>query len=452
MQKERRILKQHTVSFYQLALCALAMLAFLLHLFTSSVSGMAYCVIIIILVCVLAFSKPVVRNGLPRVYKFCWIATILVILVNYLFRYRSNVVIIDIIVLFCGFAVILCFSKTPGCYDAALSRIKAMSCFFAFGVFLQVLAPSIYRAVIQLFPSGFRSLLMAGISATGKIRGFSTNPGFSAGYVIAGIFVVYAGMRHSKKIRRRDMTLFILLLLSLLMTNKRAPFLFLILTIAIIRILPERGTKRLKKLWTGLMIALVIIVLFFLLQDVLGQITFLKRLVVSIQSFMEGDDITSGRSKLSAWAVKLFLQNPVTGIGWGFYRTTTRGNATLLKYLDVHNVYLQLLCETGLIGFIAFISVFAVSWNMTKKSYCACISTENPALRKWKTPLLFSFAFQTYFLLYCLTGNPLYDQFYQVLYSISCSIAVAFRYVSKKQPYSGVNENESDVILTDEMY
>jgi len=435
MQKERMISKQHTVSLHQLALCAYALMAFLLHLFSSSISTVAYCVIIILFACGFAFSKPIFRNGLPRAYKFFWITAILVTLANYLFRYSSNGVFIDVIVLFSGFIVILCFSGTPDCYNAALSEVKAMSCFFAFGILLQVLAPFIYSAVIQLFPSGFRSSLAAGLSSAGKIKGFSTNPGFSAGYVIAGILALYAGSRHSIRIRRRDKILFVLLLLSLLMTRKRAPFLFLILTIAIIHILPERGTKRLKKIWTFLMIALVIIVLFFLLQDALGQITFLKRLVVSIQSFMEGDDITSGRSKLSAWAVKLFLQNPVTGIGWGFYRTTTRGNATLLKYLDVHNVYLQLLCETGLIGFIAFVTVFAVSWNMTKKSYCACISTENPVLRKWKTPLLFSFAFQTYFLLYCLTGNPLYDQFYQVLYSVSCSIAVAYRFVSRKYPY-----------------
>lgn len=210
----------------------------------------------------------------------------------------------------------------------------------------------------------------------------------------------------------------------------------MLLTIAIVSIFPERGTKRLKKMWVWLMIVLAIVVLFFLFQDALTQISLLRRFVVSIQGFLGGEDVTSGRSRLTAWAVQLFLQHPVTGIGWGRYRTTTLGNATFTKSLDTHNVYLQLLCETGVVGFAVFALVFILSWNITRKSYCACIRSEDQNTMKWATALLFSFSFQTYFLLYCLSGNPLYDQFYQIIYALSCSIAVAFNYVSKTQLYS----------------
>ena len=433
METERKVsAKQYTVQLSRLAICAYTCLAFLLHLFTYELSATVYCLTLIGLVFVFAVAKPVVLHSMPPVYLYAWLASLIVLLTNYLFRYKSNAVLIDVSVLLSGFVVISCISQKSDDYTAALSVIRKMTIFFAVGVMIQSLIPSVYSVIIQLFPPHIRNSLRSGLSGVGKIKGFTTNPGFTAGYIVAGIFAVYAFGLRDYNIRKRNLVTILLLFVALLMTRKRGPLLFMVLTIAIVQILPERGTKRFKKLWFGLMSVLAIIVFFLLFQDILAQIPLLSRMVVSIQGFLSGEDVTNGRSRLTIWALQLFRRNPVYGIGWGRYRTTTIGNATLTKSLDTHNVFLQLLCETGIIGFAAFTLVFVLSWNMTRKGYCDCIRTEDPNLKKWAQPLFFSFAFQTYFLLYCLTGNPLYDQFYQILYALSCSIAVAYNYFFKR--------------------
>lgn len=424
---------QHTVTLSRLALCLYTVLAFLLHLFTYDISATAYCIILTILVIAFAVAKPFVLHGVPTAYVYIWTAALAVLLVNYFFRYRVNFVLIDVIVLLGGFVLIVCFSKKADDYMAVLSVIRIMAIFFAVGVLIQGLLPSVYSVIIRVFPPNIQRSMSAGIGAASKIKGFTTNTGFTAGYIIAGIFVILSFIQRDKKAGRRSLILLSLLLITLLMTSKRGPLLFMLLTIAIIRIIPERGTKRARRLWVGLILVSAIIVLFFLFQDALAQIPVLRRVVISVQGFLSGEDVSSGRSRLTAWAIQLFRENPVLGIGWGRYRTTTIGNATYTKSLDAHNVYLQLLCETGIIGFAAFALVFAASWNMARKRYCACLQTENSILMRWASPLLFSFAFQTYFILYNLSGNPLYDQFYQIMYALSCSIVVAYNYVSKLQ-------------------
>lgn len=438
MKKENALMpKQHIVKLPQLALCAYVCMAFLLHLFTSQLSGTAYCLTLAFLVIVFVVTKPVILFGMPRSYLFAWIAALAVLVYNYIFRLRHAVVLIDASVLMLGFLIILFFSKDSALYTETFSVIKFMALFFAVGVLIQGLLPSVYRVIIRVFPSNLQASLSNNLSDTGKLQGFTTNPGFAAGYIVSGIFAFLSfTLRDKRGLRRKFIPIF-LLTIALILTGKRGHFLFMVITIAIVRILPERGTKQLKKMWSGLMIALAAVVLFFLFQDALAQISLIRRYIVTVQGLLSGEDVSSGRYRLTAWALHLFQENPVVGIGWSVFRTTTAGNATVKKLLDTHNVYLQLLCETGIIGFTVFASVFLLSWNLARNGYCACIRSNDPRLLKWAPVLLFSFSFQTFFLLYSLSGNPLYDQFYQILYALSCSIAVAYNYVSKR---SGIRE------------
>ena len=62
-----------------------------------------------------------------------------------------------------------------------------------------------------------------------------------------------------------------------------------------------------------------------------------------------GEDISTGRFDLYEIAYKAFSQSPIFGIGAGLFKEVTHA------YTDVHNAYLQVLCEQGIIGLILFI-------------------------------------------------------------------------------------------------
>jgi putative inorganic carbon (HCO3(-)) transporter len=64
----------------------------------------------------------------------------------------------------------------------------------------------------------------------------------------------------------------------------------------------------------------------------------------------------SAAMRLLFWGVAatLFIGSPVVGVGYGNFRDLYDLPGIAPGVFDVHNLYLQLLCETGIVGFLAF--------------------------------------------------------------------------------------------------
>lgn len=83
-------------------------------------------------------------------------------------------------------------------------------------------------------------------------------------------------------------------------------------------------------------------------------------------------DISSGRLKLWGIALDLFISSPIIGIGWGRFSEHISGTYNVLnagQLNNVHNNYLQLLCETGIIGFILVATpIFSLYYRTIKRA------------------------------------------------------------------------------------
>ncbi len=137
----------------------------------------------------------------------------------------------------------------------------------------------------------------------------------------------------------------------------------------------------------------------------------------------ESGDISTGRFRLYRYAWDFFLDNPILGIGWRRYTQYVvplfHGKKQLM---DTHNVFLQLLCETGVVGFTAFFVLFASAYAATIR-YAILSRNELVELpSELKTALVYSLCYQTFFLQYCMTGNPLYDL--ETLFAYFAAVAV----------------------------
>ncbi len=394
-------------------------LSFLLHLFTRVFSGYAYAILLFAFTLIYILSrKIIIRRG--NEFALTWIISIVILVLSFLHSQRSNGALLDVIVFTCGFLLIIFCSENAGTYLRCLAVIKAFAVFFAAGVILQRFIPPIYRIIIQVFPSAYRSSL---ISSGGS--GFTLNSGYTAGYIIAGLFVAISLYKRENPGYKKIM-LPLFLLLGLLLTVKRGPTFFFILTVIYCYLAPVKSSKKMKRYWTLFLIVAFALIVLFAFRDALSSIPIVGKILDTIAGVINGEDVTTGRTRLYLWALELFRRNPIFGIGWGRYRTTVVGNVTLVKDFETHNIYLQLLAETGIIGFIAFVTTFLIFWNTTRIAYCKCVQNNNLYEANWRKLLYFSLAYQTYFLLYGLTGNPLYDPHFQLMYIFSCVIIAAY--------------------------
>jgi len=87
--------------------------------------------------------------------------------------------------------------------------------------------------------------------------------------------------------------------------------------------------------------------------------------ILSESRLQDVDEFTSV-SRLALWGAAgyMFLEHPMMGVGFGNYRSLYNDYIPGAEpgQLDAHNLYLQFLGETGVIGFLAFgVMVFALA-------------------------------------------------------------------------------------------
>ena len=90
-----------------------------------------------------------------------------------------------------------------------------------------------------------------------------------------------------------------------------------------------------------------------------------------------------GRVLLWATAWDYFLHSPVMGVGWGNFVDLYGSDLTSLVppgLYAVHNIYLQLLAETGLVGFVAFFYLVVQSWRQAWSQWRSSLDSLDRAL------------------------------------------------------------------------
>lgn len=369
-------------------------------------------------------------------FAFLWWLSYLYILLSHSGKRQYFSDYLTLFVFFAGIALLLCSGGESRNFQPACKVIFVLSLFYAASVWLQVLFPSLYNLYLTRLPLSNQTAILAASQDQAYYTGFSSNAGFTAGHLISGILLLLSDKENFlvKRTRiQRGITL-VFLLASLLMTGRRAPTLFMLIALAGIYILPQKGASLLRRISKVLLLSFVALLIAFLFMDRLVGLPFFARISESLNAFLSGQDISSGRSALFSHAWSTFLANPFFGIGWGNFRTTTIGQVTIMTQMDVHNIYLQLLCETGFVGFMLIMTAFMVTLGSTLKSVRGLQSESRGGA--WLSLLRYSLGYQLFFLLYGLTGNPLYEPIFLMMYFFSSAIVLAYR------RYDGIRSGE----------
>lgn len=370
--------------------------------------------IVLLLVGLLCFFSTIrFKKGKQPITVVLAIICFFIVLFNRNARFAAGDYGIDVCVMI-GLSVYCLAYTMNNWHQTYYKYLLIMGVFYGLTTIFLFLFPQIYlRYVFPLFGTQRGAIL----AQKGYAVGFSPHYSITAMYLVAGasaaIIPLLRGKDFDKDAKRRLILLFILVYVSILLTGKRAHSVFMIFAGVITYWLLNKDKKqgRLFYLIVGLSVFIVIFLIASYYYPPLYNV--MKRFEVTIS---EGNLLT-GRDKLILECIEMFESNPLFGTGWGSYTVLTAS-----RFIDAHNVYVQLLAENGIILSIPFYAFFIANWIHAARAGSRLSS--RGLLNNWTDTAMIgvSLLFQIFFLFYCLTGNPLYDTQVFFPYIFACAI------------------------------
>lgn len=250
--------------------------------------------------------------------------------------------------------------------------------------------------------------------ADGMHSGFACEKSAAAFIMNIGLSCEAATYFTNNKLKRTDIVSVIILVIGLLLTGKR---MLLAVPVIIFTVMLLFSKRRNKSATLLLSLALVIAIVFIALN------VMPKSIVVFDRFTMYEDDTLRGRDLLWTYALLIFKSNPLIGCGFGAYNTLasslglTTGSGAIWS-TNAHNIYIQLLAETGIIGTLLF-SIWMFKSLIDAIKLNKIIEVVDTETQHDKVFTYFCIFVQCVILLYGLTGNPIYVVNELMLYGFS---------------------------------
>lgn len=296
---------------------------------------------------------------------------------------------------------------------------------FLVGIFLLINKDILYNYVIPnlyFHENGSTKRLLYEAIDNGYMTGLC-NHYSKMGMIMSLGVISMTGCLFDKKKDIKKIIVLVLFIVGLGLTGKRGPTLFTLISIFSTLYLFSQKKLTKKQLLKVFIECIATIVLFIIVYIRVPQV---QKLIGRLLE--EGADIntlSTGRVSLfwvNAWT--LFKGHPFVGNGWRSFRNlvvTMFGNNSAN---DAHNIYFQLLAEVGIIGFIAIVTFMILTWRKTYRLIKdKSVSAENDNV---VVILKMSLCYETFFMLYGFTGNPLYDMVCYFPYLLCCVITWSF--------------------------
>lgn len=321
----------------------------------------------------------------------------------------------------------------------AIMACLTLLTFHAFATIVLNAAPSLY--------DGFIAPIVHGSSVTviGPKAGLTSHYSYNGQLVAIGLLISYVlfktsplrGGKGTDRLRYGLLTLSFAV--ALLLTTKRTPLLICILAVILIEyLMASKGkTTTVFKVLLILFIAGVFVVAF---GDQIPVLSNVMNRLSAIFTTNTLEESTTGRTLLWDRAIQLWSDSPIFGFGWGTYRYYwTDGFQGVSS--AAHNVFLQLLAEVGVVGFIIFmIPALSVFFGLTRSAHRLMredYDCTHDMCDSIYSAVIFAFVFQLYFFIYCFVGAPLYDfESFPVYFVLSCGVWYSTRSVMARDGLS----------------
>ena len=291
-----------------------------------------------------------------------------------------------------------------------------------YSVFQKLLSDESKAMNDQLITNGYSVAIGAKVIISDDIIAFG---------VVFCVSSLLLGQGEKYNRNRLYIALTILFLITMVLVNRKTEIIAIgiaIMFLFVSNLNYSSSYQKSRKVVILVVISTVLIaVLYFLYSiDLLGRYgVFIERIVNNIV-YGSGKDISSGRLLLWTAAFSLFLDNPIFGIGWGNYSEYVPNAVSVGGVNEIHNVhncYLQLLCETGIVGTAIFIVLILFIFF---KMFQYGIELKNKKADSIYRVLMSScLAYQLFFLVTAAIDPTFYSLIFWCLYSLSVVMGIS---------------------------
>lgn len=373
-----------------------------------------------------------------------WLLGVIVIITNILLVGVSDYYL-DFFVYGSSLAFLVLTKVEIKIYKASFLFIKAAAIVYAAGSIFQMLFTDFFNEWLFKYTTSQSQDSISRLVTRNYYPGLGFGrTAIAAGYIATGIGLLAAFFsKHKTKVYILFGILIIsVLFFGLLVTGKRSVFMWTLIALPFSMYVAWASKLRISKLIAVTVALLICLVLFSIALDYFDSVRVLPRLDSLVLDIFTGEVTGSIGVRIEiyqrAWAY--FLENPVFGVGWKQFEELVAG--TYSSEYDVHNLYLQLLAELGIVGAAFVLTPLFYTYIKTFRMIRAIRENQLPEKNIWWKGLVFSFYYQTFFLLYCLADSILHDITYILTYFVAISIINSYLVLGKDEQNEGKLEVE----------
>jgi len=366
-----------------------------------------YHMLIVVLACTM-IAAFVNQGKISINNNITWLICVIILMISLIFSYNSLETLKFSLMFFCILFIKMMYEGQENWQSFLIKCFLCASFIHVVLTLAQFMFPDVITSLNSLILAGNDYYTNVNLLNRGAFAGITGQTGINSFYISIFIAIVFCKLINSSNRKLIFMIALAIAMIALLLTVKRSQVIVNGVAMLIVFFVFSKGNK--ESIFNFVKIPfLVVIVGYFILTNIPATNTVIEK----FSMFAESSDFTNGRMYLWNATINIFNEHPIIGVGAG----------TIGMNLDemTHNIYIQMLGEMGILGFVSFTMAFILSVLKTLKIINICLRGKSGSnIQKYSLAL--GLYLQIYFILYGLSGNPLYSPIYLIVYMQMISI------------------------------
>ncbi len=380
--------------------------------------------VLIILLVALPFLKMLLAKNTKILFTNInkqWVIVLIYFCIGITYTYNLKSTILYLAIFAVG--VIFIFFKIDKKVMSKIVNISLyISLIYAISNILSAIIPNFIPRFFSFFVNVSESIYIE--LAGNNFSGLAGEKAVSAFILNIGVGIVYSRILTNGKFSVKDLIMLFILLAGIFLTGKRTlvAIPFILLFIMYMASSEKNKVVKMLKIGSFILIGMVILIMIF------------PSLLHVIERFISVGD--NGREELWQNCIIMFKDSIWIGQGFGTFNEYNK-DLGYRQYGEVwtyeaHNIYFQLLGETGIIGITMVLIAFGISIITTIKLLRI---EQYKKDKESKIFIYFSLYIQLLFIIYGITGNTFYywHQLYTYFFAISIINNLLYGSISSKE-------------------